>query len=200
MQFQYPLTLNFKILAFGPQIFVRDSSGAELFYVHQKALKLKEAVNVYRDSSKSSVLFQMKADRVIDFSAEYHITDAQGMKLGSVKREGMRSLFKASYLLFDANGTQTHRITEHDPWVRVADMVLESIPFLGILGGFFFHPKYDLFPAGAETGMLMQLEKTAALFESNFTLHNPGMVSDPALENRLLLSLLMMILLERARG
>ena len=46
----FPLTLNFKKLALSPQISVTDASGRLLFYVKQKAFKLKEAVTVFAAS------------------------------------------------------------------------------------------------------------------------------------------------------
>src|SRR4051812_15281338 len=95
---QYPLALNFKTLALGPQIFVRNAAGQEIMYVHQKAFKLKEDINVYTDSKKSTVIFNIKADRIIDFSANYTFTDAAGNVIGKIKRQGAKSIWKASYI------------------------------------------------------------------------------------------------------
>ena len=76
----YPLTLTFKIMALSPQIFVNDVHGKTVCYVKQKMFKLKEAVTVYGDESKSHLLCEIKADRVIDWSAAYHFTDANESK------------------------------------------------------------------------------------------------------------------------
>ena len=92
MMYHNPLQMSFKLLAFGPQISVKDASGQQMFYVHQKALKLKEDVGVFSDSSRGQQLFRIQADRIIDFSAAYTITDMNGMVLGKIRREGMRSM------------------------------------------------------------------------------------------------------------
>ena len=73
----YPLDMRFKIFGFAPQIFVNDAKGASVFYVRQKLFKLKEAVKVFKDNSQSDLQYEIKADRIIDFSAKYHFKDSQ---------------------------------------------------------------------------------------------------------------------------
>lgn len=85
---EYPLSMRFKLMAMSPQIFVEDSAGNTVCYVKQKLFKLKEAVTVFRDASKQHVLCEIKADRIIDFSANYRFFDASGECFGSVRRRG----------------------------------------------------------------------------------------------------------------
>lgn len=199
MQYQYPLHLSFKIISFGPQIRIADAAGREVFFVHMKAFKLKEDVTVFSNESRSQQLFRIQADRVIDFSATYTFTDASGNVVGKVQREGMRSIFKASYLLKDLSDQLTHKITEDNAWIRVADALIESIPIVGMAAGYLFHPSYTA--ADVSTGSeLMRLTKEPAFFEGKFRIDALAEIADPRLESRLLLSYLMMILLERQRG
>ncbi|MGC4001817.1 MAG: hypothetical protein QM811_01145 [Pirellulales bacterium] len=88
----YPIKMTFKLLALAPQIYVTDAAGTSLFYVKQKLLKLKEHVEVFRDESQKQLLYNIKADRVIDWSAKYHITDAQGNDAGTIQRHGAKSM------------------------------------------------------------------------------------------------------------
>lgn len=200
MPYQYPLKMSFKIISFGPQIFVRDAGGREVFFVHQKAFKLKEDVGVYSDSSKSREMYRIKADRVIDFSARYHLTDsASGMELGSVKREGMRSIWKASYNIFGSGEQITHHIKEDNAWVKVMDAMLGEIPVLGIFSGYFFNPSYTVFQSGPETPIL-HIKKLPAFFEGAFEIRKVNEPANESEETRLLLSVMMMTLLERMRG
>jgi hypothetical protein len=199
MQYQYPLQMSFKILAFGPQVFIRDTSEQEIFYVHQKAFKLKEDVAVYSNSSKSNQVYRIQADRILDISAEYTLSDTAGMSIGKIKREGMKSLWKASYILMDGSGQMTHHVKEDEPWVKVIDAVVGSLPIVGIASAFLFHPSYTIYQAGSEAPV-MRVKKEAALFESKFSIESLTEVADPVTENRLLLGVMMMALLERARG
>src|SRR5215207_35520 len=98
---KYPIDFSFKLLAIASQIYIRDANGSLLGYVKQKLFKLKEDINVFADENQTQHLFNIKADRVLDFSAKYNFTSAQGQSLGSIKRRGMRSIFKASYEIFD---------------------------------------------------------------------------------------------------
>jgi len=97
----YPLDLSFKLLALANQIAVTDAQGTLIFYVKQKMFKLKEAVTVFADKEQQRQLYSINADRVMDFSARYQIATANGESLGSVKRQGMKSLWKARYDISD---------------------------------------------------------------------------------------------------
>ena len=98
---QYPLTLRFKIVALAPQVFVDDANAQPICYVRQKLLKLKEQVEIFTDRTRSQKLAHIQANKVIDWSARYTFTDAQGAEVGSVGRKGMRSLWRAHYEVFN---------------------------------------------------------------------------------------------------
>lgn len=196
MQVEYPLDLSFKLLALAPQISVTDAGGNLVFYVKQKLMKLKESVTVFGDVERTETLYNINADQVIDFSARYHFTDADGTKVGAVQRRGMKSLWRAHYDIVDGDRT-VFEIREANPWTKVADSLLGEIPVLGMFTGYLFHPAFVITQAG---GMpVMRLEKQAAFLESKFTITKQADLT-PYEETQVLLSLLMMVLLERRRG
>ena len=137
----YPLTMTFKILAVAPQIFVRDANGTEMMYVKQKLFKLKEAINVFSDPSQTRQLYSINADRIIDFSARYNFTDSQGLNLGAIKRQGMRSLWKASYDVLEGDNVKFH-IQEENAFVKIMDGLFGEIPIVGMFSGYIFNPAY----------------------------------------------------------
>jgi len=198
----YPLTMSFKILAVAPQIFIRDANGNELMYVKQKLFKLKEAINVFSDQSQSEQVYAIKADRVIDFSARYNFTDRQGMDLGAVKRQGMRSLWKASYDVLEGDTAKFH-IQEENAFVKLMDGCFQEIPLVGMFSGYIFNPAYVVTrPSGSgQPGQpVMRLAKQPAFLESSFSIEkiDPGLSEQD--EEQILLSLMMLVLLERRRG
>jgi uncharacterized protein YxjI len=193
---EYPLELSFKIFALTPQISVTDASGRLVFYVKLKMFKLKELVTIFADEAQTQPIYHINADRIIDFSARYHFSDVYGTNLGSVKREGVRSLWKAHYDILDGE-TTLMTIREQDPWVRVADGCIGQIPIIGLISGFIFHPKYLV--SRADETVVMRLEKQPSFFESKFIIKKEMDLMEGD-ETRILLSLMMMILLERARG
>jgi len=199
----YPLKMNFKILAVAPQIFVRDANGTDVMYVKQKLFKLKEAINVFSDQSQSNQLYSIKADRIVDFSARYNFTDNQGMNLGAVKRQGMRSLWKASYDVLDGDMVKFH-IQEENAFVKVLDGCFSEIPIVGTFSGYVFNPAYLVTrPNGSGSGpgqIVMRLAKEPAFLESSFSIEQVDPNVSEQEEKQILLGLMMMVLLERNRG
>lgn len=198
----YPLKMNFKILAVAPQIFIRDANGQELMYVKQKLFKLKEAINVFSDQSQTNQLYAINADRVIDFSARYNFTDNQGMNLGAVKRRGMRSIWKASYDILEGDNITFH-VQEENAFVKLMDGCFTQIPIAGFFSGYVFNPAYLVTrpSASGEPGpTVMRLAKEPAFLESSFSIEKVDPTLSETEEKRILLSLMMLTLLERARG
>lgn len=196
---QYPLTIRFKVIALASQISIKDNAGNELFYVKQKLLKLKENVEIYRDSSKSELLYTIKADKIIDWSPTYSMIDAKsGAVVGTIKRQGRRSIWKASYDI-ELNGQPVARVRETNPWTKVLDALLGEIPIIGILSSYMLHPKYAIMSVGSET--LAYLEKRPAFFEGNYSIEAERIKElDEAGQHTIVALLMMATLLERSRG
>jgi len=80
---------------------VHDASGKSILYVKQKMFRLKEKVEVFSDAQMKQKLFEINADRMLDFSANYRFTATDGTDWGTVRREGMRSLWAAHYDVYE---------------------------------------------------------------------------------------------------
>jgi uncharacterized protein YxjI len=194
---QYPLHLSFKIMAIAQQITVRDADDKVLFYVKQKAFKLKEAVTIFGDVEQTVPLYRINADRMIDFNARYAFTDAEsGAPVGSVRRRGARSLFKAFYEVLDGDEIE-FTITEANGWTKVLDALFREIPIVGMFSGYVLHPAYNI--ARPDGDVVMRLEKKPAFLEGKFEIKKLGDF-DAHEETRLLLATIMTLLLERTRG
>lgn len=191
----YPLELQFKFWALAPQLTVTDAHCSLIFYVKQKLFKLKESITVFADAQQTNPLYSINADRIIDFSARYNFTSSSGIPLGSVKRRGLKSLWKAQYDIFD-HDTVVMTIWEKNPWVKVLDGLFSEIPIVGLFSGYVFNPAF-LVTRSDET-IAISLEKQPSFFSRKFTIKQLNQLSDRQ-ETQILLSLLMMILLERSR-
>lgn len=190
---QYPLSLSFKIVVFNPQVKVTDAAGSLVLYVKQKALALKESVKIYADEAQTTELFAIKANKVIDFSAQYNITTPNGRQIGTVRRQGLRSIWKATYEILDASGNQIGLIHEENAWIKVLDSIVSEIPFAGM----FINPAYLVELRG---NTVLYLKKQPAFFEGKFNLEQRGPIASAEEESLLLNSIIMMLLLERSRG
>ncbi len=195
---QYPLTLSFKVLALASQATVTDAGGRTILFTRQKLLKFKEHVEIWTDKSQATRLADIRANKVIDWSARYQFTDASALPVGSVGRKGWRSLWKAHYEVFNPGDNSTDfSIHEENGWIKVADSILGEIPILGIFCGYFFHPSY--LASRADGSAVMRMTKKPAFWEGRFQIERLAAV-DPREELNLLLSFLMLVLLERRRG
>jgi hypothetical protein len=195
----FPLSLRFKLLALSPQIYVTDAAQQPVLYVKQKLFKLREKIEVFRDESRSQLLCTIQANKIIDWSARYFFTAADGSDLGSVGRKGMRSLWRAHYEIFaPGDNNPDFVIREENPWAKVGDRFFGELPIIGIFAGYVFHPRYLV--TRKSTGQpIFRLSKQSALWEGKFLIEKFGDANEQE-ETSLTLSLLMLILLEKRRG
>lgn len=193
---QFPLELTFKFWALAPQLTITDSQNNVVLYVRQKLFKLKEVINVFADVQRSQPLYDIKADRIIDFSARYNFLDRSGVPIGAVKRRGLRSLWKAHYDVYEGD-TVKFTIQEENAWVKVFDSLFSELPIVGMFTGYVFNPTYLV--NRADGSLVMRLTKRPAFLSRIFTIIQVNPLSDRE-QTQVLLSLLMMILLERNRG
>jgi len=193
----YPLTLRFKILAIARQLSVRDSSDRLLMYVKQKAFKLKEAITVFADEEQTRPLYHIRADRVIDFSATYDITDNGGTHIGAVRQKGMRSIWRSTYEIL-RDGAVVFTVTEENPWAKVGNSLFEGIPIIGALSGYVFHPRFLVSANGR--GSALRVRKQPAFLESLFRAERLDTPLTPDDERLLLIGMATTVLLERDGG
>lgn len=193
---QYPLDMRFKMLTLAQQIFVRDASGNPILFIKQKMFRLKEKIEVMSDPTSGRKLFEINADRVLDFSANYSFTAADGTPWGSVRRRGMRSLWSAHYEVIE-DGVVDMEIVEENPWKKVIESILGEIPIVGFVFLYILNPSYVI--KMADGRIAFRATKKPSVFERYFVIEKLLDV-DSDDELRALLSLIMMVLLEKNRG
>ena len=194
---QYPLFLKFKISTLSSDFNISDKNGNSLAYVRQKLFKLKEDVVVYNNESRTQENFRIRANQWIDFNASYAITDHSGKNLGKIARKGMRSIWKATYFVLDAFDNQKYKVQEENAWVKIIDGFFTEIPILGIFTGYFFNPTYIVHDNKGKE--IYRLKKMPSFFGRKFQLDQIKDIADED-ETLVVLSLMMMVLLERAKG
>lgn len=194
----YPLKFSFKIGTLASDFVIEDSSSATLAYVRQKMFKFIEEIQVFTDTSKKNLEFTIKANKWIDFSATYLFTDKNGVEKGRVARKGWASIWKARYDVYDQNQHLAFHIMEENAWTKVFDSLFSDIPIVGLFSGYLFNPKYIIGrPDGSK---VMRLKKDSSFFGRRFTLEKIGPTNNASEDECIVLSLMMMILLERRRG
>ncbi|MFT4204367.1 MAG: hypothetical protein QM610_10720 [Chitinophagaceae bacterium] len=197
MGYVFPIRFKFKISTVANDFVATDSQGNTIAYVRQKMFKILEHIDVYTDTSKNHLRYTIKANKWLDFSASYRFADAMGTTVGRVARKGWKSMWRAHYEVFDAHDNHEYTISEANPWVRVADAFTSEIPVVNMFTGYMFHPSYNVLDRNGVA--VAVLKKEGSFFGRRFSVEKLQNLHDGD-EERILLSLMMMILLERRRG
>jgi phage FluMu protein Com len=101
----------FKI--FGAAFHIYDPDGNVAFYSKQKAFKLKEDIRLYTGEDMQKEVLSIQARNIIDFSAAYDVYDSTaGIKVGALKRKGLKSLIQDEWIIMDTNNQEIGLIKE----------------------------------------------------------------------------------------
>lgn len=202
--FDYPLNLRFRLIALAPQMIVTDNHPNEVLFIKQKVFKLKEDIRIFRDQSESREVYNIQAEQILDFNTRYNIFDSKSAEhLGSVKARGWQSIWSATYLIDDPQQKQMMYIKEDNPWVKIADSLINDIPGIGWLSGYIFHPSYTCYRGSDQEDRsqpVMRIQKKGAFFENMFTIELLDGAIDSDEEISALISFMLMVQFMRRRG
>jgi len=103
--FQYDsYLLKRQFFALTGKLRLYNRRGELALYVEQKFLRLKEDIRVYADEAKTREVLLIKARTIIDFSAAYDVIDAaDGAKVGTLRRKGLKSMVRDTWDVLDEN-------------------------------------------------------------------------------------------------
>lgn len=195
---QFPLRMSFRFFALAPTITVYDATGRVILVVRQQIFRIREQVEVFADTNRTQKIAHISADRMIDWSARYSFTEANGNPIGATGRRGMKSLWRAHYDVFNPGDTvPDFAIREANPMAKVMDGLIGSIPVIGLLSLYLFHPKY--IATRSDGTPAVSVTKVPAFLEGRFIVERLGPSTDRETLN-LILAFIMLTLLERRRG
>jgi uncharacterized protein YxjI len=94
-----------KFWSFFERVFrVWTADGQLIMYIKHPLLKLREEFMVYEDEAQTRPMLRVKSKQVIAINFSYDITDATtGAVFGSVRKQGLKSIIRDKFILFDAN-------------------------------------------------------------------------------------------------
>ncbi len=194
----FPLKFTFRILTLAPRMDVVDATGRPVLHARQKLFKIREHVEIYTDATRTTKLAEIRANKIIDWSARYSFTDAWGGAIGSVGRKGWRSIWRAHYEVFNPGDTvPDFVIREENPFAKLVDGIFGQIPLLNVLTVYLFHPRY--LASRTPGGAALRLVKKPAFWQGKFSIEQVSDLTPREIMN-LLLSFIMLTLLERRRG
>jgi len=193
----FPVQLTFNIATLSNDFTARDANGLIIAYVRQKLFKLKDTINVFESELQKQLRYTIQADRWIDFSAAYAFNDDNGKEFGKIARKGWRSIWKSHYEIIDQHQKLQFHVREESAWVKVADSLFGQIPIVGMFTGYLFNPTYLV--TDLQDNPVARLQKQPSFWGRKFTITKLKDI-DADDQERIVLGLMMMILLERRRG
>lgn len=107
-------TIRRKVFTFfGAKFHIYDAEGNLLGFCKQKAFKLKEDIRIYTDETMQHERLVISARKMLDISAAYDVVDSvNGVKLGALKRQGLKSMFRDSWIVMDENDGEIGTLKE----------------------------------------------------------------------------------------
>ncbi len=193
---KYPLHFQFKVTSFANDFVAKDAEGRTIFYVREKIFSWRDHIMVYRDESKSELVYELISNKLIDFQQTFTIKNAEGKVVGKARRKTIRSLWRSTFNLMDAEDVHDHTIKEKNPWTKFWDGLFGELPIIGILSGYIFNPSYILRNDLDEP--MFEIRKEPSFFGRKFSVVK---ITDKEVdEERFVLSLMLMVLMERSNG
>jgi len=151
----------------GASFHVYNPTGGLEFYVKQKGFKLKEDIRIYTSEDMTKEVISIQARNVIDFSAIYDVIDSATFeKVGSLRRKGLKSIFKDEWLILDCNDNEVGNIKEDSTALALVRRFLTNLipqTFEGVLNFkkvFEFRQKFNPFIQKIDIDFSFDREKT----------------------------------------
>ena len=128
----------------------KGDEGERFAFVEQARFKFKEDIRFYTDESKRTQILAIKARQRFDPAARYDITGPDGEKIGEVQKAFTKSLFRSTYLLFDAQGNQVCEATERSLPIALFRRLVGLVPYIGDYANWLPIPYHFVFTRGAQ--------------------------------------------------
>lgn len=109
-------TIRQKILKiFGAAFHIYNEHGEVVGYSKQKAFRFREDIRIYTDESRAEELLVMKARSILDFGATYDVTLSDGTQIASLRRRGVKSMFRDSWELYLPPAAHGQDVIDNSP-------------------------------------------------------------------------------------
>ena len=113
-------------------------AGPPVAFVRQKRLALKEDIRVFSDESEAEELFRIKARQMLDVRGRFDVTAPGGEAIGSLEKVFRRSLFRSTWKVLGADGSELAVVEERSLPVAVLRRAIDLVPY-GELVPILFH-------------------------------------------------------------
>jgi hypothetical protein len=159
---------------------VWTADGQLIMYIKHPLLRFREEFMVYEDEVQMRPLLRVKSKQIVAINFAYEITDARtGQVLGTVKKQGLRSIVRDRFILLDAAEREIGYAEEQG-----ASILRRFIPLLT--------SKHAIFANGQQVAFIRQVFR---FFTKEFTVELQPSELDP----RFVLAVALLALIAEAR-
>lgn len=195
---KFPLSLKFDIKTIANDFLLTDANEETVCYVYQKLLPLKSDILIYSDKNKSKLLYRIILEGpLLSFDVSLLIYDSKDQYIARLRHPSFSTNWTGHYEVYDQNENIQFDIYEDTPWTKVWNDRLKGIPILNMFTGYFFNPSFTL--TNVDSEQLFQLKKDSTLLGNKYSLDKKHS-SNSDHQERAILSLITMIMLEKIRG
>lgn len=114
---------------FGGAFHAYDENGQVVLFSRQKAFKLREDFKIYSDEREMEELLSIKTPQILDIGATYNVQDSTtGEMVGSLRRKGLKSIFKDEWIFLANDGREVGKLTETSVLGALISRVINIIP------------------------------------------------------------------------
>ena len=105
--------------------------GELLVFVEQKRMKLREQIDFFADREKTTLLFSVKAENILDPRGRYQVLEPNGYVIARFKKNFAQSLLRSSWQLQDAEGNETGVAKERNLFAALFRRFATLVPYIG---------------------------------------------------------------------
>lgn len=129
-------------------------------FAQQKKFAFKEKVEFYTDETKSTLVFTMRAEKMMDVHGRFLIEDNLGQLIGSFQKAFGKSLLNSTWNIPDSQQPQI-TVSEGNQTLAIVRRIADFIPYVSEIIAIFlrYHFKFVEVSSGQTVG---RYEKTAA--------------------------------------
>lgn len=118
------------------ELFEPVSSGSKeegelLVFVEQKRMKLREQIEFFADRQKSTLLFSVKAENILDPRGRYQVLEPNGYVIARFKKNFAQSLVRSTWHLQDAEGNDVGTAKERNLFAALFRRFVTLVPYIG---------------------------------------------------------------------
>jgi uncharacterized protein YxjI len=139
-------------------------------FAQQKRFAFKEQILFYADESKDTVVFSVKAEKVMDIHGKFIVTDESGTPIGEIRKNFGSSLLRSTWEILRDDAVYV-TVQERSTFVAVLRRLWDFIPLVGDLP-FIFKFHFDLL-AGSPAQTIGSYDKQT-LFLDHYKLEIHG--------------------------